>query len=133
MSSFSRGLSMGSSSQVGEGDFSATSQPAFVVYGVYTMERYQIYIDREQRERLDKLAGDKGCKLSQVIRTAIDEYIDRHENDAPAPLKNIEDHPLWKFIETIDADVDPDAPVTYGSTTYKEALYGGKRPWPESS
>jgi hypothetical protein len=102
------------------------------MYNSYTMDRYQIYIERAQRTRLDKLANEKGRKVSEVIRSAIDEYIDKHESDGPVPLEQIEDHPLWKFIEMVEADVDPNAPITYGSTTYKEALYGGERPWPES-
>jgi hypothetical protein len=95
------------------------------------MKRFQIYLEPEQHETLERIARRKGCNLSQVVRDAISELIEREEPMELRPLERIEDHPLWELVGMIPAD--PDAPVTYGSTTYKEDLYGKDRRWRESS
>jgi len=97
------------------------------------MERTQIYIESAQRKELARIAKRKGTTVSQLVREGISTVIERENHDAPKELERIEDHPMWPFLEKIWADVDPDAPISDGSTTYKQALYGGERPWPESS
>ena len=103
---------------------------AAVVYNTYTMKRFQIYLAEGQHDELERLAAAKGCNVSELVRHAVDAYVEHEKHRPPKPLERIEDHPLWGLIAMVDADVDPDAPMTYGSTTYKEALYGGDDPWP---
>ena len=94
------------------------------------MKRFQIYLGEGQHKELERLAAAKDCNVSELVREAIDALVASEARRVPTPLERIEDHPIWKFIEKIDAEADPDAPTTYGSTTYKQALYGGDRPWP---
>ena len=102
-----------------------------MVYGVYTMERFQIYLAKGQRNELERLARSRGCNVSQVVREAIDALVALEASRGPAPLERIEDHPLWGLVGMIKED---GGKTTYGSTTYKEDLYGDKRgPWPVSS
>ena len=42
-----------------------------------TALRTQIYLTREQRDRLDRIAGRDETTLAAVIRDAVDEYLDR--------------------------------------------------------
>jgi len=37
--------------------------------------RTQIYLTPEQRERIDRVAHSKGMTMSEVIRTAVDQYL----------------------------------------------------------
>jgi hypothetical protein len=101
-------------------------------YGVYTTERTQVYLEAQQRKKLAKIATGKGTTVSQLVRDAISSYIEAADDDAPERRERIEDNPLWGLSGLIKAE--PGAPTTYGSTTYKEDLYGDKRgPWPVSS
>jgi predicted DNA-binding protein len=43
--------------------------------------RTQVYLTDEQRERIDRVAAAEGLSMAQVIRHAIDEYLD----DRPDP------------------------------------------------
>jgi predicted transcriptional regulator len=43
---------------------------------------YSLRLDADQRAKLEDIARRKDRDLSYVIRKAIDEYIDRHQNDA---------------------------------------------------
>lgn len=43
--------------------------------------RTQIYLTAEQREQLDEVAGREGKSLAQVIREAIDAYLDHRSDD----------------------------------------------------
>ena len=43
--------------------------------------RTQVYLTDEQRERVDRVAASEGITMAQVIRRAIDEYL----NDLPDP------------------------------------------------
>ena len=42
---------------------------------------YSLRLDAEQRNKLEEIARRKDRDLSYVIRKAIDEYIERHEDD----------------------------------------------------
>ena len=44
--------------------------------------RTQIYLTAEQRERIDRVARARGLTMAEVIRTAVDQYLD----DAPDPV-----------------------------------------------
>lgn len=43
--------------------------------------RTQVYLTDEQRERIDRVAAIEGLSMAQVIRRAVDEYLD----DRPDP------------------------------------------------
>ncbi len=43
--------------------------------------RTQVYLTDEQRERIDRVATAEGVSMAQVIRHAVDEYLD----DRPDP------------------------------------------------
>ncbi len=43
--------------------------------------RTQVYLTDEQRERVDRVAAAEGLTMAQVIRRALDEYLD----DRPDP------------------------------------------------
>jgi predicted transcriptional regulator len=43
--------------------------------------KYSLRLDIDQRAKLEQIAQRKDRDLSYVIRKAIDEYIDRHQND----------------------------------------------------
>jgi predicted DNA-binding protein len=85
------------------------------------MKRKQIYIEKEQDERLKRAAAERNVSEAKIIREAIDRYLVRL---SPPPLKSMEDHPLWKIVGIID---DPEAP-TDGSENYDIHLYGPRRP-----
>jgi predicted transcriptional regulator len=42
---------------------------------------YSLRLDTDQRVKLEQIARRKDRDLSYVIRKAIDEYIDRHQDD----------------------------------------------------
>jgi predicted transcriptional regulator len=42
---------------------------------------YSLRLDTDQRAKLEQIAQRKDRDLSYVIRKAIDEYIDRHQDD----------------------------------------------------
>jgi hypothetical protein len=42
---------------------------------------YSLRLDAEQRSKLEEIARRKDRDLSYVIRKAIDEYIERHQDD----------------------------------------------------
>jgi len=42
---------------------------------------YSLRLDADQRAKLEQIAERKDRDLSYVIRKAIDEYIDRHQDD----------------------------------------------------
>jgi predicted transcriptional regulator len=46
------------------------------------MNRTQIYLDEDQRTRLDQRAAAEGTSRSTVIRRAVDIYLSREEADA---------------------------------------------------
>ncbi|MDQ3647536.1 MAG: ribbon-helix-helix domain-containing protein [Actinomycetota bacterium] len=43
--------------------------------------RTQVYLTREQRARLDEVTRREGMSLAEVIRRAVDEYLDRSAAD----------------------------------------------------
>jgi predicted transcriptional regulator len=43
--------------------------------------KYSLRLDEDQRVKLEQIAQRKDRDLSYVIRKAIDEYIDRHQDD----------------------------------------------------
>lgn len=69
-----------------------------MVYDVYTMERYQIYLEREQKRELERIARLKGSSVSGIIREAVDSYM---AGNRPKPIERIEDHPLWGLVGMI--------------------------------
>jgi predicted transcriptional regulator len=44
-------------------------------------QNYSLRFDADQRSKLEEIARRKDRDLSYVIRKAIDEYIERHQND----------------------------------------------------
>jgi predicted transcriptional regulator len=44
-------------------------------------QTYSLRLDANRRGRLEEIARRKDRDLSYVIRKAIDEYIERHQND----------------------------------------------------
>ena len=44
-------------------------------------QNYSLRLDADRRARLEDIARRKDRDLSYVIRKAIDEYIDRHQDD----------------------------------------------------
>ena len=59
------------------------------------MKRKQIYIEKEQDERLKRAAAERKVSEAEIIREAIDRYLGKK---SPPALKSMEDHPLWKII-----------------------------------
>ena len=49
--------------------------------------RRQIYLTQEQRERLDLLARTRGESLAELIRNAVDGYLDQESLDPGAALE----------------------------------------------
>ncbi len=47
--------------------------------------RTQIYLTDEQRQRIDRVAAARGVTMAQLIRDAVDEYLD-DESDPDATL-----------------------------------------------
>jgi predicted DNA-binding protein len=43
--------------------------------------RTQIYLTAQQRDRIDRVARSRGVTMAEVIRTAVDHYLD----DSPDP------------------------------------------------
>jgi hypothetical protein len=92
-----------------------------MVYGVYTMERKQIYLPKEQEEALDYLAERRGVSVSHMIREAIAQYL--VEVDETPILERVEDHPLWRIVGIIDS---PDMPED-ASINHDHYLYGAPK------
>ena len=46
--------------------------------------RTQIYLTSEQRERIDRVAQSRGVTMSEVIRSAVDLYLDETPDPAMA-------------------------------------------------
>jgi hypothetical protein len=44
--------------------------------------RTQVYLTKEQRQRIDALAEDEGVTMAEIIRRALDFYL---EDEAPDP------------------------------------------------
>jgi hypothetical protein len=87
-----------------------------MVYGVYTMDRKQIYIAEEQEVRLKQIAEREHTTVSALIRDAVNVYLETRG----APDVAMEEHPLWSIVGLIDDDGAP----TDGSMNYKRELYG---------
>lgn len=96
----------------------------FMVYGVYTMKRKQIYIEEAQERAIKRLAARRGVSEALVIREAMARYI-VDEPEAPT-VEQPEDHPLWGIIGIVD---DPDAPID-GSINHDHYIYGVPRKYP---
>jgi len=48
-----------------------------------TTQNYSLRLDADRRGKLEEIAQRKDRDLSYVIRKAIDEYIERHQDDPP--------------------------------------------------
>ena len=48
--------------------------------------RTQIYLTEEQRDRIDEIVRAEGVTLAEVIRRALDDYLDRNMTDPAAVL-----------------------------------------------
>ena len=46
--------------------------------------RTQVYLTEEQRARVDRAAAAEGVTMAEVIRRAIDEYVDDEQDPAAA-------------------------------------------------
>ncbi len=42
--------------------------------------RTQVYLTEEQRRRIDEIAREEGVTLAEVVRRALDAYLDRDTN-----------------------------------------------------
>lgn len=51
------------------------------VYDRCMSSRTQIYLTDEQRRRIDRVAAAKGMSMAEVVRSAVDDYLD----DEPDP------------------------------------------------
>lgn len=49
--------------------------------------RTQIYLTEEQRQRIDRVTASEGIPMAEVIRRALDEYLDE-EGDASTALNS---------------------------------------------
>ena len=47
---------------------------------VYT-ERLYLFISKEQKEKLEKIANKKVLKISEIVRIAIDEFLKNHSQE----------------------------------------------------
>jgi len=47
---------------------------------VYT-ERLYLFISKEQKEKLEKIANKKVLKISEIVRNAIDEFLKNHSQE----------------------------------------------------
>jgi predicted DNA-binding protein len=67
---------------------SVNAGPANVLYTVLYMAatRTQVYLTAEQRTRLDALGRREGKPLAELVREAVDEYLDHTVPDAQAAL-----------------------------------------------
>ena len=87
-----------------------------MVYGVYTMERKQIYLAGEQEEQLKKLAKEEHTTVSAIIRDAVAVYlVERLTPEVQTP----EEHPLWALVGIASGD---DMPAD-GSVNHDRDLY----------
>lgn len=66
------------------------------------MKRTQIYLHESQKEKLDKLAIQKGKALAELIREAVNMYLT--ENKLTTEDHIIETSGLWKNRDDIDSD-----------------------------
>ena len=48
--------------------------------------RTQIYLTVEQRERIDQVVRTEGVTMAEVIRTALDRYLDQQPDEPVAAL-----------------------------------------------
>jgi predicted DNA-binding protein len=46
--------------------------------------RTQIYLTEEQRRRIDQLTAAEGIPMAEVVRRALDEYLDDHSDPSAA-------------------------------------------------
>lgn len=58
------------------------------------MERTQVYLDRNEKESLKKLAEKKGKTMAEVIREAVGEYLVREQESVLDKLT--ETRGIWK-------------------------------------
>ena len=49
--------------------------------------RTQVYLTQEQRERIDEVAARSGQSLAEIVRLALDEYLEERAPDPDAALK----------------------------------------------
>jgi predicted DNA-binding protein len=49
------------------------------------LTRTQVYLTEEQRERIDRAAHARGVTMAEIIRSALDEYLE-HDNDPSSAL-----------------------------------------------
>jgi hypothetical protein len=91
-----------------------------MVYGVYTMERKQIYLATDQVEELNRIAETRDVPVSLVIREAIAMYLALPE--APE-IDSAEEHPLWGLVGAADS---PSAPSD-GALAHDRTLYVDRR------
>lgn len=58
------------------------------VYGCcMSATRTQIYLTEEQRRRIDQVTSSEGIPMAEVIRRALDEYLEEH-GDPSAALRS---------------------------------------------
>lgn len=95
-----------------------------MVYGSYTMEGKQVYLEPGQEYELKRLAKRRGISVSSLIREAVDQYLAAHE---PRASEQAEDYPLWKIIGIAGKEAGPPLQAD-GSVNHDRDLYGSPRP-----
>ncbi|MDR9416072.1 MAG: CopG family transcriptional regulator [Gracilimonas sp.] len=68
------------------------------------MIRTQIYLTEEEKKALEKLSDERGTTQSNIIREAIDEYVEKKEKE-PKKKSILDFAGIWKDKENIP-DVD---------------------------
>lgn len=71
-----QGAARHGASSVGRGRGPAASRCCILLLYMAPARRTQIYLTAEQRAELDARASDEGASLAQLIREAVDEYLD---------------------------------------------------------
>ncbi len=85
------------------------------MYTTYIVKRTQIYLEEAQGERLAKRAAAEGATRSEVIRRAIDSYLESPPNDVQR---------VTRFREAV-REAAGIAPYLPEGSIYVEALRGG--------
>lgn len=55
--------------------------------------RTQVYLSQEQRDRIDKIAEAEGLTMAEVIRQALDAYLEEHPDSTSALARTFGSQP----------------------------------------
>lgn len=60
---------------------SLTSNPIGIYYTyIWRMKKYNLYLSEQQINSLNLLSEEKGLSVSEIIRRALDEFIEKESN-----------------------------------------------------